>query len=66
MIRALLSVIFAALLTGCVSETGKSTSGPVLNAPATLAPEAELLDVGVGILDPGISAVATRAQLLAS
>ena len=36
MIRALLSVIFAALLTGCVSETVKSTSVPVLDAPASL------------------------------
>ena len=45
-----------ALLSGCVSETVKSTSVPVLDTPTTLAPEAELLDVGVVILDPGISA----------
>ena len=63
MIRALLSVIFAALLTGCVSETVKSTSVPVLDAPATLTPEAELLDVGVVILDPGISAVEDEEQV---
>ncbi len=44
-----------ALLSGCVSETVKSTSVPVLDTPTTLAPEAELLDVGVVILDPGIS-----------
>ena len=30
--------------------------GTVLDTPTTLAPEAELLDVGVVILDPGISA----------
>ena len=63
MIRALLSLIFAALLTGCVSETVKSTSVPVLDAPATLTPEAELLDVGVVILDPGISAVEDEEQV---
>jgi hypothetical protein len=63
MIRALLSVVFAALLTGCVSETVKSTSVPVLDAPATLTPEAELLDVGVVILDPGISAVEDEEQI---
>ena len=63
MIRALLSVIFAALLTGCVSETVKSTSVPVLDAPATLTPEAELLDVGVVILDPGISTVEDEEQV---
>ena len=63
MIRALLSVIFAALLTGCVSETVKSTSVPVLDAPATLTPEAELLDVGVVILDPGVSAVEDEEQV---
>ena len=45
-----------ALLSGCVSETVKSTSVPVLDTPTALAPEAELLDVGVVILDPGISA----------
>jgi hypothetical protein len=45
------------LLGGCVSETVKSTSVPTLEAPDQLTPEAELLDVGVVILDPGISAV---------
>lgn len=51
------------VLTGCVSETVKSTSVPVLDAPTTLAPEAELLDVGVVILDPGISAVEDEEQV---
>ena len=49
------------LLTGCVSETVKSTQVPALNAPNTLTPEAELLDVGVVILDPGISTVEDEA-----
>ena len=49
------------LLTGCVSETVKSTQVPALNAPKTLTPEAELLDVGVVILDPGISTVEDEA-----
>ena len=41
MMRTLLSLFFGmALLTGCVSETVKSTSVPVLDAPATLTPEA--------------------------
>ena len=45
------------LLGGCVSETVKSTSVPTLEAPDQVTPETELLDVGVVILDPGISAV---------
>ena len=64
MIRALFSLLFGmTLLTGCVSETVKSTSVPVLDAPATLTPEAELLDVGVVILDPGISTVEDQEQV---
>ena len=45
------------MLGGCVSETVKSTSVPTLEAPERLTPEAELLDVGIVILDPGISTV---------
>ena len=64
MIRGLLLLASVlTLLTGCVSETVKSTSVPVLDAPTTLAPEAELLDVGVVILDPGISAVEDEEQV---
>ena len=64
MTRALLlmSLVFT-LLTGCVSETVKSTSVPVLDAPETLTPEAELLDVGVVILDPGISEAEDEEQV---
>ena len=57
MIRLLLGMLLSlGLLAGCVTETVKSTSVPALEAPDTLTPEAELLDVGVVILDPGISA----------
>jgi hypothetical protein len=50
-------------LTGCVTETVKSTSVPVLDAPETPVPDAELLDVGVVILDPGISSVEDEEQV---
>ena len=64
MMRTLFSLFFGmALLTGCVSESLKTTSVPVLEAPTTLAPEAELLDVGVVILDPGISTVEDEEQV---
>jgi hypothetical protein len=42
----------------------KSTSVPVLDAPATLTLTKKLLDVGVVILDPGISAVETRSRCI--
>ena len=58
MMRFLLYVcLLLPLLVGCVSETVKSTSVPTLEAPERLTPEAELLDVGIVILDPGISTV---------
>jgi hypothetical protein len=58
MMRLALTLMFGfTLLTGCVSETIKSTQVPALAAPDNLTPEAELLDVGVVILDPGISTV---------
>ncbi len=58
MMRLALTLMFGfTLLTGCVSETIKSTQVPALAAPENLTPEAELLDVGVVILDPGISTV---------
>ena len=62
--RGLVSVLLAlSLLTGCVTETVKSTSVPVLDAPAAPIPDAELLDVGVVILDPGISSVDDEEQV---
>jgi hypothetical protein len=57
-----MSLVFT-MLTGCVSETVKSTSVPVLDAPEALTPEAELLDVGVVILNPGISEVEDEEQV---
>ena len=64
MTRSLVSLLLAlSLLTGCVTETVKSTSVPVLDAPETPVPDAELLDVGVVILDPGISSVEDEEQV---
>jgi hypothetical protein len=44
-------------LSGCVSETVKSTSVPALRPPANSVPENELLDVAVAIFDPGLDVV---------
>ena len=64
MTRSVVSLLLALnLLTGCVTETVKSTSVPVLDAPDTPVPDAELLDVGVVILDPGISSVEDEEQV---
>jgi len=48
--------VFLALLvvSGCVSETVKSTSVPALRPPHSSVPEEELLDVAVAIFDPGL------------
>ena len=64
MTRSLVGLLLAlSLLSGCVTETVKSTSVPVLDAPDTPVPDAELLDVGVVILDPGISSVEDEEQV---
>ncbi|KGE03053.1 hypothetical protein HRUBRA_02362 [Pseudohaliea rubra DSM 19751] len=42
------------LLAGCVSQTVKSTSIPPLDYPDAPIPEAELLDVGIALFDPGL------------
>ena len=53
--KRLLVIIGAlVLLTGCVSQTVKSTAVPPLAQPARLIPENEVLDVGVAVFDPGI------------
>jgi hypothetical protein len=52
---ALLCVLLAGT-GGCVNQTVKSTSVPPLSGPAQTVAEAELLDVGVAIFDPGIDA----------
>ncbi len=41
-------------LPGCVTETVKSTSVPALKSPILTIPEAELLDLGIVVFDPGI------------
>ena len=48
-------VLLLALAGGCVNQTVKSTSVPPLAQPPAPVPEAEVLDVGVAILDPGIA-----------
>ena len=48
-------LIFLAFVTGCVNQTVKSTSVPPLAQPPSPVPEAQVLDVGVAILDPGIA-----------
>jgi hypothetical protein len=64
MTRSVVGLLLAlSLLTGCVTETVKSTSVPVLDAPEIPVPDAELLDVGVVILDPGISSVEDEEQV---
>ena len=47
-------VLLALVLTGCVSQTVKTTSVPTLERPAKPIPEQELLDVGIAIFDPGL------------
>ncbi len=49
--------LLLALVGGCVNQTIKSTAVPQLQQPATAIPEQEVLDVGVALLDPGISAL---------
>jgi outer membrane lipoprotein SlyB len=52
---ALVTALTAALgIGGCVSQTVKSTSVPPLDYPSKAVSDAEVLDVGVAILDPGI------------
>jgi hypothetical protein len=48
-------LLLAFMLTGCVNQTVKSTSVPPLAQPPQPIPDAQVLDVGVAILDPGIS-----------
>ena len=48
-------IILLTTLTACVTETKRSSYVPPINQPKTLIPEAQVLDVGVAILDPGIA-----------
>ena len=52
--RILMSYILAAFLSGCVTETIKTTKIPTLNTVTTPAPESQLLDVAIPVFDPGI------------
>ena len=57
--RALLPLLAVCglVLGGCVSQTVKTTSVPPLVYPEAPIAEAELLDVGVAIFDPGIDEI---------
>ena len=54
LVQGLCFAFLAAALSGCVSQTVKSTSVPSLQAPTETVPEDELLDVAVAIFDPGL------------
>ena len=54
MITRAILLLLAVMLTGCVNQTVKSTSVPPLAQPPQPIPDAQVLDVGVAILDPGI------------
>ena len=59
-----LTICLAALaLSGCVSQTVKSTSVPPLNNPSQAIPDAELLDVGVAVFDPNIATIDESADV---
>ena len=60
-----LVVIACALaLAGCVSQTVKSTSVPRVNTLESELPEAQLLDLGVVIFDPGVAEEAEVEELV--
>ena len=52
--RTLLIASLALVLAGCVNQTVKSTSVPQVETLADQLPEAQLLDVGVVVFDPGL------------
>lgn len=52
--RAPLALLLSTLLTACVNQTVKSTSVPPIATPTTAVAEAQLLDVGIAIFDPGL------------
>lgn len=62
-LRGLGAVLLAAALSGCVSQTVKSTSVPPLEHPDSAAPEALLMDVSIAIFDPGIDTYEEDAQV---
>ncbi|MFV0278639.1 MAG: hypothetical protein ACK5HY_15855 [Parahaliea sp.] len=62
-LRALWLSLLMALLSGCVSQTVKSTSVPPVNTPRQAIPENLLLDVGIAIFDPGLDNYEEEAQV---
>ena len=52
--RTWVYLVLAALLSGCVSQTIKTTSVPAINTPGEAVSEALLLDVGIALFDPGL------------
>ena len=46
-----------ALLSGCVTETVKTTAVPTLSTYETSLPSDEVLDIAVVVFDPGIADV---------
>ena len=53
-----------ALLSGCVTETVKTTAVPTLNTYETSLPSDEVLDIAVVVFDPGIADVDPEDCLL--
>jgi hypothetical protein len=54
-IRAAALLAMALVLSGCVSKSVKSTSVPRVNGATVEVAEAQLLDVGIAVFDPGIA-----------
>ena len=58
--RLTILLILLALLSGCVTETVKTTAVPMLSTYETSLPSDEVLDVAVVVFDPGIADVDTE------
>ena len=54
--KAIFGILFlsVASLSGCVSQTIKTTSIPRVETPSAPPPEAELLDVSIAVFNPGL------------
>ncbi len=52
--RLLYTLALALLVSGCVSQTVKTTSVPEIATTSQVIPEALLLDVGIALFDPGL------------
>jgi hypothetical protein len=55
--RLLLAIAAVTIVSGCVSQTVKSTSVPPIATATEPVPEELLLDVGIAIFDPGLEAL---------